>query len=275
MNGNISYQPITDIDDINKVVELQRRIWGPDVVTTLPQLVAAVHNGGVIIGAYDNEQVIGFCYGFPCFKNGQIYLCSHMAGIDPEYRNLGIGNQLKLKQRNWALEYGYRKIIWTFDPLETRNAYLNLCKLGGYVRTYIENYYGTMNDPLNQDLPSDRFQVEWDLDSIKTNQIIQGQSQEMEVWKLYRSLIQYEFKDLLSTPITRISLGSENGYLVPVPGDIHLMKSKNIELGKKWRIELRKVFQEAFSKGYIAVSLIKGTDSIYYYVLEKSEKDKG
>jgi predicted GNAT superfamily acetyltransferase len=269
MNGNIIYQLIVDIDDVNRVVDLQKRIWGPDVITTLPQLIAAVHNGGVIIGAYDDEKIIGFCYGFPCFKNDQIYLCSHMAGIDPNYRNLGIGNQLKFKQRDWALEYGYRKIIWTFDPLESRNAYLNLYKLGGYVRTYIENYYGSMNDPLNQSLPSDRFLVEWDIDSDKTNQNIQEQSQEIEIRQTYKSLVQYEVEDQLITSIKGIELGSENGYLVPVPKDIHLVKSKNIELAKKWRHELRKIFQESFSKGYKAVSLIKGSDSIHYYVLEK------
>lgn len=272
MKGNIKYKVVNDIEDIKQVVELQHLIWDADVVTTMPQIIAAIHNGGVVIGGYHLNNVIGFCYGFPCYKNGKIYFCSHMMGIHPEYRNLGIGNQLKFEQRAWAHSYGYKKIVWTYDPLETRNAYLNLCKLGGYVKTYIENYYGDMNDELNKGLPSDRFLVEWELDSNKTKKAIQSKAIEDEKWKKYTSLLKWGLtEDSLAYPVNINLIKDDTGYLIPVPKDNQEIKSKNIQLAKQWRLELRKVFQQAFSKGYVAVALKKSVEPVHYYVLERVE----
>ncbi|MEJ8545666.1 hypothetical protein [Brevibacillus borstelensis] len=110
MQPDIRYQVITDIAGIEAVVSLQEAIWGNGSITPLAQLIASIHNGGVVIGAFAEEQLTGFCYGFPGFRQGETYLCSHMLGMLPAYRDYGIGKRLKLEQRLWALEHGYRKM---------------------------------------------------------------------------------------------------------------------------------------------------------------------
>src|SRR5699024_4480105 len=102
---------------------------------------------------------------FPGYQGKEVYLCSHMLGIDPAYRSQGIGEQLKWEQQRIAKQLGYQVITWTFDPLQTRNAYLNLTKLRGISSTYVENCYGTLNDGLNKGLPTDRLEVAWHIAS--------------------------------------------------------------------------------------------------------------
>ncbi|MCK9910977.1 GNAT family N-acetyltransferase, partial [Microbacteriaceae bacterium K1510] len=99
----IHYRIVTGIEEIEAVVQMQIHVWGDNNVTPLAQLVASIHNGGIVIGAYEGEKLVGFCYGFPGFEHKETYLCSHMLGILPEYRDRGIGKQLKLEQRKWAL----------------------------------------------------------------------------------------------------------------------------------------------------------------------------
>ena len=169
MTDSIIYKTIEDLEEIKEVVILQSEIWSADVVSPLPQLLASIHHGGIIIGAFFENKLVGFCYGFAGFKNGEHYLISHMAGVRPQYQNYGVGYQLKLKQREWAIAYGYQKIVWTYDPLEVRNGYFNLCKLGAYSRKYYSSYYGDMQDKLNKDLPTDRLFIEWDICSSRVD----------------------------------------------------------------------------------------------------------
>lgn len=154
--GEIQYRAIAQVGELLEAVELQKIVWPSDMLTSLPQMAAAVMHGGSVIGAIANNRVLGFCYGFPGYNGHEGYLASHMMAIHPEHRDHGIGMRLKLEQRLWAISYGYRKIIWTYDPFETRNGYLNLCKLGGTVKKYIHAIYGADL----QSLPTDRFMVE-------------------------------------------------------------------------------------------------------------------
>jgi predicted GNAT superfamily acetyltransferase len=263
---SITYKQIEDLENINEVVSLQGDIWGHDVATPLPQLVASIHHGGIIIGAFTEEELIGFCYGFPGFKNGRFYLISHMAAIRPEYQNTGIGFQLKLKQREWALSYGYQKMVWTYDPLEVRNGFFNLSKLGAYSRTYLSAYYGEMPDKLNKGLPSDRLLIEWDIGSNRVEKAINGQ------WNMDRIL---DYQILLQTEgeypcrvVGKID-ETQNGYLISVPHHIQSMKITNLDAARAWRYAIREVLSEALLMGFILTGVKKERDSIYhYYILE-------
>ena len=151
---------LTTLAEMEEVQVIEHKVWGMPPIPT-HQTLTAVKNGGIMIGAYDGDKMVGFSYGFPGFKDGKIYLCSHMLGIDAAYRSQGIGERLKWKQREIAIAKGYDRMHWTYDPLETRNGYLNLTKLNGICDTYIENCYGEMDDEFNKVLPSDRFEVHW------------------------------------------------------------------------------------------------------------------
>lgn len=132
---------LTTLAEMEEVQVIEHKVWGIPPIPTY-QTLTAVKNGGIMIGAYDGDKMVGFSYGFPGFKDGKIYLCSHMLGIDTAYRSQGIGERLKWKQREIAIAKGYDRMHWTYDPLETRNGYLNLTKLNGICDTYIENSKG-------------------------------------------------------------------------------------------------------------------------------------
>ena len=145
----ITLKELTNIEELEQLEIIEQNVWGME---SLPvhQTLTAVKNGGIIVGAFDSNRIIGFSYGFAGFKDDQVYLCSHMLGIETEYRSKKIGEQLKKKQLEIAQQKGYTEIHWTYDPLETRNGYLNLSKLNGISSVYMENAYGEMKDGLNK-----------------------------------------------------------------------------------------------------------------------------
>ncbi|MGE5704066.1 MAG: GNAT family N-acetyltransferase [Clostridia bacterium] len=271
MHPDIEYRMITTAHDMHEIEELQRTVWGGATATPVPQLVASVQNGGVVIGAYINGKCAGFCFGFAGFKQGETYLLSHMLGILPEYRDLGLGKRLKLEQRNWALANGYSKMMWTYDPLEARNAYLNLCKLGGRVRTYIESYYGEMKDGINKGLPTDRFLLEWDLRSERASRAAEGDHLMETKWREYPLLLDWEEVDSFPVPTVQHSLERTQGYLIPVPAAIHDLKREQSAVALQWRLALRELFQSAFANGYEAVGLLKSDEKVHFYVIEASQ----
>lgn len=278
MEIQLTYEMIVELDQLEEIVTLQKLVWGDEVVTSLPQMVAAIHNGGVVIGAKESggNNIVGFCYGFAGIDKNERkpHLCSHMMAIHPNYQNQGIGRKLKLKQREWAIDFGYEKITWTFDPLEVRNGYLNLCKLGGYVRKYIPDYYGLMGDKLNKGLSSDRFLLEWDLYSARSEQAAGGESISSEEWSGYSQFVDWKVVDSLPRPRYAVSLKGEQGYLLAVPKSIQLMKQIEMELVKEWRFISKEMASQAFLNGYYLVGVLRSEDPVHYYVFEKKVKER-
>ena len=151
-------------NEFEEVVRLQREIWGFDDIELLPfrLFVVADKIGGQLLGAFDGNKMVGFCLCIPGLKpGGKFYLHSHMLGVLPEYRNTGVGRQLKWKQRDYALERDIELIEWTFDPLEIKNAFFNIERLGAIARRYTHNQYGTTSSHLHGGLPTDRLTAEW------------------------------------------------------------------------------------------------------------------
>ncbi|PLR79838.1 hypothetical protein CVD25_09700 [Bacillus canaveralius] len=269
MTKQIVYKHIQDLKEIEEVVSFQEEIWSRDTVTPLPQLLAACHHGGSVIGAFDHGDLVGFSYGFSGYKDGQPYLISHMTAVNPKYQNLGIGLKLKLKQREWAIEYGYQKIVWTYDPLEARNAYFNLNKLGAYTKTYIESYYGEMNDKLNRGLPTDRLLAEWDICSIRVTNALEGTLQNEFSAKKYQPLLGWRESGDIPIPLDEVIIANDRGYLVPVPAYFQCLKQVNNEAAKAWRYKLRNVVSDAFSKGYRATGILRNSQSnVHFYIIE-------
>ena len=162
--ARIEIRQLFKLEEFEDVLRLQKEIWSFADVELLPLrfLVVVSKVGGHVFGAYDGPRMIGFCFAIPGIKpDGQPYLHSHMLGVLPEYRNAAIGRRLKFRQRDDALARGIQLIEWTFDPLELKNAFLNIEKLGAIVRRYNENQYGTTSSPLHGGLPTDRCIAEW------------------------------------------------------------------------------------------------------------------
>jgi predicted GNAT superfamily acetyltransferase len=173
----IDIRPLTEREDLKAVVRLQRQIWGFEDVDLIPLrlFVVASKIGGQVFGAFDGTQLIGFCMAIPGLKpGGKTYLHSHMLGVLAEYRNTGVGRTLKLIQRDDALGRGIDLIEWTFDPLELKNAFFNMERLGAIVRRYVPNQYGTTSSPLHGGLPTDRCIAEWWISSQRVKTVLAG-----------------------------------------------------------------------------------------------------
>jgi predicted GNAT superfamily acetyltransferase len=174
----IEIRQLFQLAEFEEVLRLQQVIWGFNDVELLPVrfLVVVSRIGGHVFGAYNGEEMIAFCFAIPGIKpTGRSYLHSHMLGVLPEYRNAGIGRSLKLRQREEALARGIELIEWTFDPMELKNAFLNIEKLGAIVRRYNQNQYGYTASPLHGGLPTDRCYAEWWIDTPRVRQILAGE----------------------------------------------------------------------------------------------------
>ena len=148
---------LTAHDEFREAVRLQRQIWGFEDVDLLPPrlFVVATKIGGMVLGAFDGARMAGFCIVLPAVKrDGLTYLHSHMLGVLPEYRNAGVGRALKLAQREEALARGIDLMEWTFDPLDAKNAFFNIERLGAIARRYVPNQYGITSSPLHGGLPT-------------------------------------------------------------------------------------------------------------------------
>ncbi len=171
----ITIRKCNGIDEFKACVALQKEVWNFDDVDLIPlrMFVVSQKIGGQIIGAFDRSDLIGFAFSIPGTRAGHSYLHSHMLAVRAGYRNYGLGRSLKLAQRDDALERGFDLIEWTFDPLEIKNAYLNLVRLGAITRRYSVNHYGFSSSPLQGGLPTDRLVAEWWLKSKRVNGLLE------------------------------------------------------------------------------------------------------
>jgi predicted GNAT superfamily acetyltransferase len=155
------------LGEFHRCVDIQREVWNETDLETEPYVtfVVASQTGGQVLGAFDDEMMVGFTLGFVGLHDNTPYIHSHMTGVLPSYRDRRVGRNLKLFQREEALRRGIRRVEWTFDPLETRNAHFNFNRLGAICRRFIPNFYGVTTSPLHRGLPTDRLLVDWQLDT--------------------------------------------------------------------------------------------------------------
>ncbi len=178
-------------EELEACVQLQIETWGYDSSDIIPRkaFLVAQKIGGQVVGAFDTslpgaspqggpESLIGFAMSLPGVKTGigepRPYLHSHMLAVRERYRNRGLGAKLKLEQRREALSRNIHNMEWTFDPLEIKNAHLNIHKLGAIIRSYLVNFYGVSSSRLQGGLPTDRLVAEWQLNSPRVVAILEG-----------------------------------------------------------------------------------------------------
>jgi len=176
-SSQIEIGPLDTIEKMRAAVALQKQVWGFEDIELLPVrlFVTAGKIGGQKFGAFDGEKLVGFCLAIPGVKvGGAAFLHSHMLAVAPGYRDFGLGRRLKLRQRDDALERGIGLMEWTFDPLEIKNAYFNMERLGAIVRRFTRNQYGTTSSHLHGGLPTDRCTAEWWMGSERVNGMLAG-----------------------------------------------------------------------------------------------------
>jgi predicted GNAT superfamily acetyltransferase len=183
---DVRIQSLTDLGQFDHCVAIEKAVWGYDPADMIPRrmFLLASRIGGQVLGAYLNtnagDTMAGFAMALPGYRNGHAYLHSHMVGVLSEYRNRGIARALKLAQRDDALARGIDLMEWTFDPLEIKNAYINIAKLGAVVRRYRHDFYGRSSSPLQGGLPTDRVYAEWWLRSNRVERTLRGDAPRIE-----------------------------------------------------------------------------------------------
>jgi predicted GNAT superfamily acetyltransferase len=213
--------------EYQECVRLQEIVWGKELVVGTSMFVVAHHTGGQVIGAFDGESLAGFTMALAGVRRGKPFLHSHMTAVLEAYRDHGVGRRLKLFQRQEALKRGIGLIEWTFDPLELKNAYFNLVRLGAVARRLLPNCYGVTESPLHAGLPTDRLVAEWWLDSDRVKNILADNPLPAK------------------GPVARVSL----------PSNLAEVKSRDREAGARIQTAVREQFQRYFRNGCVATNL--------------------
>ncbi len=251
-------RPLRCAEDFRQCVELQRLVWEFDHtdLVSAPTLKHSVERDGIVLGNFgDDGNLDGFVFSFPASLSGAIIQHSHMLAVHPRSRDQGIGNALKWGQYKKARELGNPLITWSFDPLEARNAHLNLNKLGVRVRRYFINLYGKKtSSPLHSDLGTDRFLAEWQV-SNKPLQSSAGKVPSNAVPIVIRAL---DSKPTLTThrsPLPPDLTLTSGRIAVETPAHTQLMKETDKELAIRWRKATRIVLKHYLEKGYSVCGL--------------------
>jgi chorismate synthase len=235
----IVIRDIETLDEMHEVEELQREIWGVSDLDVYPALALRPQKevGAILMGAFVQGRMVGFVFGFPGIFKGETIIHSDMLGVLSEYRSQSLGYLLKCAQRDAALNRGIRKITWTFDPLQSRNAHLNFGKLGVIADRYLVNYYGETSSFLHRS-GTDRLWVTWLLDSDRVASKIDRQEATKTPDLDLQALIRVGEN---GEPVVNTDLKNEK-LIIEIPGEV------NAEL---WREPTRAAFTTALGAGYI------------------------
>ena len=300
MVNNWNIQILDTIDQLHEVEELQKVVWPGSETDVVPAhlLITAVHNGGFVLGAFPAEDegkrstpMAGFAFGFPGLYSTpdgpRLKHCSHILAVLPEFRGKGLGYQLKRAQWQLVRHQGIDRITWTYDPLLSRNAHLNITRLGAVCSTYRREVYGEMRDGLNVGLASDRFEVDWWVNSKRVEKrlstkarpnldlshflaadaaIINPTQVDNQGWVIATKSASSTPENFFKDPIPII-------VLVEIPSDFLALKHADLESAREWRMTTRSIFENLFQRGYLV------TDFVYlpekfprsYYVFSHGE----
>ncbi|MCB9451780.1 MAG: GNAT family N-acetyltransferase [Anaerolineaceae bacterium] len=267
----IEYRVLDDVAAFEQIVDLEIAVWQLDPRDAVPSSMihAIILNGGLLVGAYDEQRVVGLGFAFPVQRNRTWSLWSHMVGVHPDYRDQGIGVAIKQFQRTWALERGYKTISWTFDPLQRGNANLNLHLLGATANIYHIDFYGEMTDSINAGLPSDRLEVTWSLNSPRVKSLAAGKPPAPLTENLSdEAFILRRAGDSRPSPTEPVSWLPK--LFIETPIDLAKLKQTDPDIAHQWRLAQRAALQLAFSRNYIAIDFVS-TESHAYYVLQSPE----
>lgn len=252
----ITYRIMESTDDMLEVEVLQQAVWGMSQrdILSVSTMRWMVHIGGLLIGAWDGDTLVGFSVGSPGKREKKWVFWSDMAGIHPNYQSQGIGYQLKLKQKDWVREQGYTEIRWTFDPMRRGNAYFNFCKLGVISTLYHQSFYGVMKDSINTGLFTDRLEAVWSVsDMEQPNQ--PNFSDAPFVVKFDGQAVQ------------TYAINSKNVCL-EIPYDLDQLKNNNLALAMEWQQVIREMFAELFRLAYVCSGFAKN-EARCWYILHK------
>jgi len=260
--ADVTLRCLSSAEDFEACVELQKVIWGRDFSDVVPLSILKINQkvGGVSAGAFRADgRLVGFVWGLTGVRGGRPFHWSHMLGVAPEARDLKLGERLKWFQRDLLLPLGVEEVEWTYDPLEARNAHLNLNKLGVEVKEYVEEMYaGEMFSDLARGIGTDRFIVRWPIAAPRVEAFRRGETAG-------------EDQAFAGSPIVGIEAAAESVPLpdarevrVEIPADVQAVKTERPDLAAAWRASTRRAFCHYFGRGYRVTAYLRAGDSRFY-----------
>ncbi len=259
------------LDDYLACVALQKEVWAYtelEDIAAQPMLLLGDRTGGsVLVAQNSSNRYVGFSFAMPGWKRDKkLFWWSHMTAVVAEYRNRNLGFELKLRQREEALNEGIDVIEWTFDPLQSLNGYFNVVKLGVIVREYEENIYGVTSSPLHSGLPTDRFVAEWHLNADRVKDRVDATDRSVVLRDLDRL---QRINDGDSEPNLSFVGGS---LLLEIPADLSALRTSDIGRARRWQDHLRRACQHYFHSGYAVTDFVRLKEPRLqaFYVLERT-----
>lgn len=271
--GTTTIRPLTTLDEMYEAVELQQSYWGNDIESVVPaQMLYTIHgSGGHVIGAFDGSKMVGVLIGLigtdtavkdrPAMAN--LLIASKRMVVLPEYRSSGIGYRLKLAQREAAIKQGIRLVTWTFDPLQSKNAHLNLRKLGGIAREYQINAYGTRDETgLSRFGWSDRLKVQWWVTHRRIEERLFGKRADVTLGQylsagatLVNATSTVDGVTVYAHDFKRVDTSFA---LVEVPRDFDEIAKNEPDIAKGWQKHVRECFVPLLNSGYFVSDFLSG-----------------
>jgi chorismate synthase len=252
-------------DELRRCVALQKRIWGEQFAELVPAAIlwVAQRTGGIAAGAFDGSgRMLGFVFGMSGFVDGRPIHWSDMLAVQPDARGRGTGTRLKRYQRDTLLRRGIEHVAWTFDPLESRNAWINFAHLGVTAREYVRDCYGHSDSPLHAGLGTDRLIASWALASERVRDRMEQavSPPAAAVWAEAPVVNGDALRLELDAPAVRVR----------IPADVQQLKREQPDEGRVWRECTRAAFEAYFARGYEAVELVREAD-VSSYVLVRPD----
>lgn len=274
---SIVFRDVEGIAEIRALEDLQIEAWGDDErdIVPLSQFVAARYVGGSLIGAFEDRKLVGFAYGFYGHLGGHIVHHSHMVAVAPAYRNHNLGFQLKAAQRERVLaDRITNRITWTFDPLQSLNAYFNFAKLGVLSDTYKINVYGEQGTSFLHRNGTDRLFVTWLLESPRVEGLMSGKRAAREDQttsaRTALRLLRNSGSGGPEREANIVDASPEKFVAIEIPADINSIERADFDTARKWREETRRAFLQALSEGFVAVDYFLENERTGFYLLQKS-----
>lgn len=259
MSVQFSIRDLAGMADMKQCEKIQQEVWGFIELDIVPAGLMAVmgHYGAVNAGAFVGERMAGFVSGFPGYGEGEPFHHSHMLAVRPEFQGAGIGLALKWAQADRVLAQGIRRMNWTFDPLQARNANLNINHLGCVSSVYRLNVYGNSESPLHGGLPTDRLEPDWQLASDRVSRARRGELVPAAgIPDLpHANAVRFRSGGLaeMGDVTDPVEAGSASEVLFFIPHDFNDLLRRDIGLAMDWRLKSREALTGLFQRGYEVV----------------------
>jgi len=271
VHGDLRIRPFADLGEYEACADFQEEIWGVGFKERVSAAILMIANrmGGLAAGAFDGEgRLQGFVFGITGLESGELVHWSDMLAVRAEYRDRGLGTRLKHYQREVLLEAGVRRMRWTFDPLQSRNAYVNFAKLGIVTGEYVRNMYGDTGSPLHRGVGTDRLVALWEMDSERVVRRLRGDPNVpgVDTVEGLPSALEGRIRDGLPVPGEPVPGLSDPEIRVAIPGDLDRIVAEDLSLAAQWRETTREAFLHYLPRGYTATELIHA-GGVSHYIL--------